>query len=153
MNIRCLLTALALVATSGPSMAAPQDEVRAVFDRFVAAQNTHDIKAVGAVLTDSQDFLWITRGAPVWGTDAALKRFAALYEGTWKLEPDAAHLRIVMLTVMANSWNRRPMIPPISSRGMNTATSDTEIETIVKLISPEPRNAASRADMPFSTWR
>ena len=27
----------------------------------------------------------LTSGAPVWGRDAALKRFEALYQGTWKL--------------------------------------------------------------------
>jgi uncharacterized protein (TIGR02246 family) len=76
---------------------APEDEVRIIFDRFVAAQNAHDTAAVGSLLVDSPDFLWITRGAPVWGREAALKRFTALYEGTWHLEPDASGLRVMML--------------------------------------------------------
>jgi ketosteroid isomerase-like protein len=79
------------------AFAAPQDEVRATFGRFVAAQNAHDIKAVEALLLNSSDFLWITRGTPVWGSDAALKRFSTLYEGTWRLEPEASSLRITML--------------------------------------------------------
>ncbi len=54
-------------------------EVRATFERFVAAQNKHDVKAVESLLLNSSDFLWITRGTPVWGSDAALKRFIALY--------------------------------------------------------------------------
>ena len=45
----------------------------------------------------SPDFLWITRGNPIWGSDAAMKRFAALYEGTWRLEPDTASLKIVTI--------------------------------------------------------
>ena len=45
----------------------------------------------------SPDFLWITRGMPVWGHDAALKRFTALYEGTWRLDPDISGLKIMML--------------------------------------------------------
>ena len=43
-----------------------------------------------------------------------------------------------MVTVMANSRNSRPTMPPISSSGMNTATSEKLIETMVKPISPAP---------------
>ena len=82
---------------SRSAAAAPEDEVRVTFDRFVAAQNAHDTKAVEALLLGSPNFLWITRGAPIWGADAALKRFAALYEGTWRLEPDTSGLKIVMI--------------------------------------------------------
>ena len=80
-----------------PAIAAPEDEVRSTFDRFVAAQNAHDIKAVEPLLLASPDFLWITRGAPVWGQDAALKRFAALYEGTWRLDPELTSLKVIMI--------------------------------------------------------
>jgi ketosteroid isomerase-like protein len=80
-----------------PAVAAPEDEVRAAFDRFVAAQNAHDIKEAESLLLGSADFLWITRGAPVWGSDAAIKRFAALYEGTWRLEPETSGLKITMV--------------------------------------------------------
>jgi ketosteroid isomerase-like protein len=80
-----------------PAMAAPEDEVRATFDRFVAAQNAHDIKAVETLLLNSPDFLWITRGTPIWGQDAALKRFASLYTGTWRLEPEPSGLKIIMI--------------------------------------------------------
>jgi hypothetical protein len=75
----------------------PEDEVRATFDRFVAAQNAHDIKAVESLLLESADFLWITRGTAVWGQEAATKRFAALYEGTWRLEPETSSLKIINL--------------------------------------------------------
>jgi ketosteroid isomerase-like protein len=75
----------------------PDDEVRATFERFVAAQNAHDVKAVESLLLNSPDFLWITRGTPVWGPDPALKRFAALYEGTWRLDPEASSLKMTML--------------------------------------------------------
>src|SRR3954452_11039876 len=79
-----------------PTVAAPGDDVRAAFERFVAAQNAHDIKAVETLLLASPDFLWITRGTAVWGHEAALKRFAALYEGTWRLEPDSSGLKLIM---------------------------------------------------------
>lgn len=80
-----------------PAAAAPEGEIRATFDRFVTAQNSHDVKAVESLLRASPDFLWITRGTPVWGQDAALKRFSALYEGTWRLDPDVSGLKIMML--------------------------------------------------------
>ena len=48
-----------------------------------------------------------------------------------------------IVVVTANSRNRRPMMPPSMSRGMNTATSEMLMETIVKAISPEPFSAAS----------
>ena len=60
---------------------------------------------------------------------------------------------MVSVTVTANSRNSRPTMPPMSSSGMNTATSDTEIEMMVKPISPAPLKAASIGDMPASTCR
>ncbi|MBA3477583.1 MAG: nuclear transport factor 2 family protein [Lautropia sp.] len=78
--------------------ASRDDDVRAVFDQFVRAQNSHDIAAVRDVLLDSPDFLWITRGTPIWGRDAALKRFETLYQGTWKLSPDSSNLKVVLLS-------------------------------------------------------
>jgi hypothetical protein len=62
-----------------------------------AAQNAHDIKAVESLLLGSPNFLGITRGMPVWGHAAALKRFTALYEGTWRLDPEASDLKITMV--------------------------------------------------------
>ena len=97
---RRLITCVAVVFISlmiKAAVAAPEDEVRATFDRFVAAQNAHDVKAVESLLLSSPDFLWITRGTPVWGLDAALKRFTVLYEGTWKLDPEFANLKVIMI--------------------------------------------------------
>lgn len=97
------LTAAACVALLAGSMlgaaaeAAPEDEVRSAFERFVAAQNAHDEKAVASLLLDSADFLWVTRGTAVWGHEPAMKRFAALYQGTWQLAPDRSALKVMML--------------------------------------------------------
>jgi ketosteroid isomerase-like protein len=91
------VTLIILSVAAEPAKAAPEDEVRSAFDRFVAAQNAHDIAAVESLLLNAPHFLWITRGAPVWGQDAALKRFTALYQGTWRLEPESAGLKIIML--------------------------------------------------------
>ena len=44
-------------------------------------------------------------------------------------------------------------MPPISSRGMNTAVSDSVIERIVNPISRAPSSAASIGRFPFSMCR
>lgn len=92
-----LVLAVSALVT-GTATATPEDEVKTTFDRFVVAQNAHDIAAVRELLLDSPGFLWITRGAPIWGRDAALKRFEALYQGTWKLNPDLSNLRVMFLS-------------------------------------------------------
>jgi len=61
--------------------------------------------------------------------------------------------RIVTDTVIPNSRNRRPTIPPIKNNGMNTAMSDRLIDKIVKPISPAPFIAAAVGLSPSSRWR
>ena len=61
--------------------------------------------------------------------------------------------RMATLIVTANSRNSRPSMPPKNSTGINTATRDTVIDTIVKPISREPFNAASIAPSPSSMRR
>ena len=96
-SIACATLLLVSLMTIKPAVAAPEGEIRSTFDRFVTAQNAHDIKTVESLLLGSPDFLWITRGAPVWGQDAALKRFAALYEGTWRLDPELMSLKVIVI--------------------------------------------------------
>jgi ketosteroid isomerase-like protein len=90
---RTTLAALLMIC-AGSVQAGTEDEVKAQFSKFVAAQNAHDLKAVGEMLLDSPQFLWITRGAPIWGREAALKRFEALYQGTWSLDPKTDELKV-----------------------------------------------------------
>jgi len=99
-NMKAVLAALvaAFTISTGHALAGVAEDVKATFERFVAAQNAHDLSAVRDLLLDSPDFLWITRGTPIWGRDAALKRFAGLYQGTWKLSPDFPNLKVVALT-------------------------------------------------------
>jgi len=88
---------LVLLTVAGVARAGTEDEVKALFAKFVAAQNAHDLKAVGELLQDSAQFLWVTRGVPIWGRDAALKRFEVLYQGTWSLDPKIDELRVIEL--------------------------------------------------------
>jgi hypothetical protein len=84
-SMLCVLSVLSVLGYR-ICAAAPEDEVKAVLERFVAAQNAHDVRAVGALLLDASHFLWITRGTPIWGHEAALKRFEALRPSSGALE-------------------------------------------------------------------
>jgi uncharacterized protein (TIGR02246 family) len=88
---------LLLLTVAGVARAGTEEEVTALFAKFVAAQNAHDLKTVRELLQDSPQFLWVTRGASIWGRDAALKRFEALYQGTWSLDPKTDELKVVEL--------------------------------------------------------
>lgn len=92
-----LILSATLALPEHQAAAASLDELRDAFNGFVAAQNAHDLRAVEGTLLPSMNFLWITRGTPIWGTDAALKRFAALYQGTWRLDPEIETLKIMMI--------------------------------------------------------
>jgi hypothetical protein len=93
-----LAAMIALGCAVGGARASAEEEVRAAFDRFVQVQNAHDAKALEALLADSPQFLWITRGTAVWGREAALQRFAKLYEGTWRLDPDPTSVRVIPIS-------------------------------------------------------
>ena len=64
--------------SSGQVLAAAEDDAKAAFSRFVAARNAHDVSAARDSLLDSPGLLWVTRGTPIWGSDAALMRFEVL---------------------------------------------------------------------------
>jgi hypothetical protein len=80
---RVFAAAMMLLAAAGATRAGTEDEAKALFRKFIMAQNAHDLRAVGEILLDSPRFLWISRTTPVWGRDAALKRFEENYKGTW----------------------------------------------------------------------
>ena len=95
---RLAIATLMVMNLAGAARASSEeDEIKALFTKFVEAQNAHDLKAVGNLLQDSPNFLWITRGTPIWGRDAALRRFEALYQGTWSLDAKTDELRVIEL--------------------------------------------------------
>ena len=87
-----------MLAAVRVARAGTDDEVKAQFANFIAAQNAHDRKAVGDILVDSPGFFWITRNAPVFGRAEALKRFEENYKGTWLLEAKFDEIRITELS-------------------------------------------------------
>ncbi len=91
---------------------------------------------------------------PVSGTGFAWTSFTSI--GTRigiSVSDTAADTRIESVTTMANSWKRRPIVPGMKKIGMNTATSEIEIDITVNATSFAPRTAASNGRMPASMCR
>lgn len=94
-----IFAALALAMTTSLARASTmEDEVRAVFDKYIATQNAHDLKGIRNLLSDTPDLLWISRGKPIWGREAALKNLEERYKGTWKIDVDKKELRVISVS-------------------------------------------------------
>ena len=92
--MKSLLAAVAMAGAlcCAPARADPVGEARALYARFVAAQNAGDFRAVADVLLDSETFLWVTNGVAVWGRDAAIRRMSEYHRAeVWHVEADTAH--------------------------------------------------------------
>ena len=70
-----------------------------------------------------------------------------------RVKETIAETAMATLRVTANSRKSRPTMPPIIRMGMNTASSDTVMETMVKPICLAPLSAASIGESPISTKR
>ncbi len=94
-SLRGALVFLAMTTSIiGPASAASGDnDAQGLFTRFVAAQNARDAPAVEALLWDSPETLWFTRGIEVRGTKAIGETLREYYAGTWHLEPDMSQFR------------------------------------------------------------
>jgi uncharacterized protein (TIGR02246 family) len=99
--MRGIILALALFAevAAGSASANWSEEVRATYERFVAAQNARDLSRVRELLLDGPQFLWVSDGMSVWGREAMLERMASFQEAeVWRVEPDLARAEPVRLT-------------------------------------------------------
>ena len=76
---------------------------------------------------------------PVCATGAAMK---CAHSIGVMVNDTAAEMAMASVSVVANSWNRRPMMPPMNRIGMNTATSEILIDITVKPICLAPISAA-----------
>lgn len=94
------LAAAALMAfsLSHPARAETQteSEVKALYERFVSAQNQRDLTRVRDALWDSPGFVWISDGKPFWGRDALIARMSAFQKAEiWSVTPDLSRARVV----------------------------------------------------------
>ena len=97
--VKRFLVFAALVTMATPVHAVTmEEEVRAVFDKYIATQNAHDLKSMRNLLADSPDFLWISRGKPIWGREAALKSLEERYKGMWHIDVDKKELRVISVS-------------------------------------------------------
>jgi uncharacterized protein (TIGR02246 family) len=73
-----------------------EQEIRALYARFLTAQNARDLGAVRSTLIESPDFLWISDGKPFWGPDALIERMSAFQKADiWFVTPDGQRARVV----------------------------------------------------------
>ena len=100
--------------------------------------------------------------APVSKRETAPGRLPRVFPGLLRSRKRTAHIigvsvidttpenATATLSVTANSRNRRPTMPSMSRMGMNTASSDTVIDKMVKPICRAPTSAACSGFIPFS---
>jgi hypothetical protein len=110
-----LLFLVVTVASGGhASDAANETEARALFTKFVAAQNAHNADDVKAMLWSSPSMLLFARGVETRGPDAVAARFKEYYEGTWHLEPDMSQFRVAAIS----SDVMQILVPIVFTRGL-----------------------------------
>jgi len=106
---------LLLIAAGGhASAAADETAARALFTRFVAAQNAHNAGDVRAMLWNSPSMLLFSRGVETRGPEAVADQFKEYYAGTWHLEPDMSHFHVAAISddVM------QILVPIVFTRGL-----------------------------------
>jgi polar amino acid transport system substrate-binding protein len=85
------------VQVAPPAAQSAEQQIRALFERFVLAQNAHNLAALAEEFLDSPRFLSIHEGTAVVGREAALKQFESLFQGTWRLELRPEEVQVTLL--------------------------------------------------------
>lgn len=79
-----------------PAWAGVENEVLDHYRSFAEAQNRRDLDAVRGLLSERQEFLWISDGKAFWGRDAMIARMRGFQEAeVWRVEPEYASARVV----------------------------------------------------------
>ena len=91
-----LLIALCCMLFSAAAFADTDSEVRALYQRFAAAQNARDAKAISAQLLHSPSFLWVSDGKSIWGSEATIGRMPSFQSAEiWRVEPKLAEAKVI----------------------------------------------------------
>jgi hypothetical protein len=96
------------------SAATNEAEARALFTKFVAAQNAHSVSGVKAMLWNSPGTLLLARGAEIRGPGAIADRFKEYYEGTWHVEPDMSLFHVTLISKDVMQF----LVPVVFTRGL-----------------------------------
>jgi hypothetical protein len=113
-SVAAALLFLVAAVASGGHAAANETEARALFTKFVAAQNAHSADDVKAMLWNSPSMLLFARGVETRGPGAVAARFKEYYEGTWHLEPDMSQFRVAAIS----SDVMQILVPIVFTRGL-----------------------------------
>ena len=89
-------------------------EARALFTKFVAAQNAHSVGDVKSMLWNSPSTLLLARGAEIRGPAAVADRFKEYYEGTWHVEPDMSQFHVTSISKDVMQF----VVPVVFTRGL-----------------------------------
>ncbi len=101
-SLACSLFAVAAHAQAADVDTSDIQQVRDLFLRQSAAESAHDIDALDSVLAHTpagqpDPVSFIARAYQFIGRDAVMAHFRKTFEGTWRLDPDEAAIRIVPL--------------------------------------------------------
>jgi hypothetical protein len=113
-SVAAALLFLVVAVASGGHASANETEARALFTKFVAAQNAHNADDVKAMLWNSPSMLLFARGVETRGPEAVAARFKAYYEGTWHLEPEMSQFRVAAIS----SDVMQILVPIVFTRGL-----------------------------------
>ena len=89
-------------------------EARALFTKFVAAQNAHSVGDVKSMLWNSRGTLLLARGVEIRGPAAVADRFREYYEGTWHVEPDMSQFHVASISKDVMQF----VVPVVFTRGL-----------------------------------
>jgi hypothetical protein len=109
-----LFLVVAVASGGDTSTAANETEARALFLKFVAAQNSHNASDVKAMLWNSPSMLLFARGVETRGPEAVAARFKEYYEGTWHLEPNMSQFHVATIS----SDVMQILVPIVFTRGL-----------------------------------
>src|ERR1700683_5484598 len=109
------LFAIMTIALGAHASAATNEaEARALFTKFVAAQNAHSVGDVKSMLWNSPGTLLLARGVEIRGPAAVADRFKEYYEGTWHVEPDMSQFHVISMSKDVIQF----VVPVIFTRGL-----------------------------------
>jgi hypothetical protein len=93
-----LFVIMAVMLGAHASAATNEAEARALFTKFVAAQNAHSVSDVKTTLWNSPSMLLYARGVEIRGPEAVADRFKEYYKGTWHIEPDMPQFHVTSIS-------------------------------------------------------
>jgi hypothetical protein len=93
-----LFVTMTIALGAHASAATNEAEARALFTKFVAAQNAHNVGGVKSMLWNSPGTLLLARGVEIRGPAAVADRFKEYYEGTWHVEPDMSQFHVTSIS-------------------------------------------------------